>query len=107
MVVVPEPAVKCVGAFCAGAVDGAVGPAVEEGADEAFGFAVGLRPVGAGAAVADAECLAGEGVDGGAVAGAVVGEDPLDLDAVALVVGERAAEEGDRVVAFSSVSTSA
>jgi hypothetical protein len=38
---VPEPAVKGFGAFAAGAVDRAVGPAAEEGADEAFYFAVG------------------------------------------------------------------
>jgi hypothetical protein len=34
-----------------------------EGADEPFGFAVCLRPVGAGAAVFDAEAAAGDGVD--------------------------------------------
>ena len=49
MVVGPEPAVKGGGAFAAGAVDRAVGPAGEQGADEAFGLAVGARPVGAGA----------------------------------------------------------
>ena len=93
MVVVPEPAVKGGGAFGAGAVDGGVGPACEKGADEALGFAVCLGSVGAGAAVLDAECAAGERVDGGAVAGAVVGEDPLDLDAVSVVVGDGATEE--------------
>ena len=45
MVVVIEPAVKCVGERGAGAVDRAIGPAAEEGADEAFGFAVGLGSV--------------------------------------------------------------
>ena len=48
MVVAPEPAVKGSGAFGAVAVDRAVGPAAEQGADEAFGFAVGLGAVGAG-----------------------------------------------------------
>src|SRR3954447_15951818 len=52
MVVVPEPAVKCCCAFGAVAVDGAVGPAGEHGADEALGFAVGLRSVGPRAQVA-------------------------------------------------------
>ena len=42
----------------------AVGPGAEQGADEALCFAVGLGPVGAGSEVADAQCLAGEGVDG-------------------------------------------
>ena len=55
MVVVAEPAVKGGGAFGAGAVDRAVGPAGEHRADEALGLAVGLRAVGAGAQVADAE----------------------------------------------------
>ena len=63
MVVVPEPAVKGCGAFGAGAVDRAVGPAGEEGADEAFGFAVGLGPVGAGAEVADTQGAAGDRMD--------------------------------------------
>ena len=78
------------------AVDRAVGPAAEQGADEAFGFAVGLGPVGAGAEVADAEGAAGDGVDRGAVGGAVVGDQPLDGDAVAGVVRDRAAQEPDR-----------
>ena len=63
MVVVPEPAVKGGGALRAGAVDRAVGPAAEQGADEALGFAVGLGPVGAGAQVADPERAAGDRVD--------------------------------------------
>ena len=73
MVVVPEPAVKGLGAFLAGVVDRSVGPACEQGTDEAFGFAVGLGAEGAGAEVADPECSAGERVDGGNVGGAVVG----------------------------------
>ena len=43
MVVTVDPAVKGCGAFVAGAVDSSVGPAAEQGADEALGFAVGLR----------------------------------------------------------------
>jgi hypothetical protein len=50
MVVVPEPSVKRGGALGARAIDRAVGPAAQEGPDEPFGFAVGLGPVGAGAA---------------------------------------------------------
>ena len=75
MVVVPEPAVKGAAAFLARAVDVGVGPAVEHGADEAFGFAVGLWPVGAGAEVADAESAAGD-LERGVVmaAGRVVAE---------------------------------
>src|SRR4051794_15166817 len=96
MVVVPDPAVKGAGAFAAGAVDRAVGPAGEQGADEAFGFAVGLGPVRPGAEVAEAGLAAGECVHDAAVAGAVVGEYGLDVDAVAAVVGDGAAEEASR-----------
>src|SRR3954447_24090526 len=96
MVVVPEPAVKGGGAFSAGAVDRAVGPAAQHGPDEAFGFAVGLRTSGTGAEVADAEGLVSDGVDAGAVGRAVVGEQALDGDAVASVEVDGALEEGDR-----------
>src|SRR5438309_1482639 len=96
MVVVPEPAVKCLGAFVACGVDRAVGPAVDQGADEAFGLSVCLRPVRAGAQVADAEMAAGERVQGAAVAGAVVAEDCFDMYAVASVEGDGRSEEGGR-----------
>src|SRR4249919_2739686 len=100
MVVVPEPAVKCRGSFAAGGVDGAVGPAGEHGADEALCFAVGLWPVGAGTEMTDAEPPARESVDGGAVGGAVVGDEPFDGDPVAAVKGDGAAEESDRSCRF-------
>src|SRR5437899_565245 len=96
MVVVPEPAVKGAGAFLACAVDGAVGPAVDQGADEAFGFAVCLGAARAGAEMMDAELAAGECVDRRDVGAAVVGEDSLDGDPVAAVVGGGAAKEADR-----------
>src|SRR6266566_5266565 len=96
MVVVPEPAVKCGAAFAARAVDGPVCPAVDQRADEAFRFAVGLWPVGASAAVADAESAAGERVQGRLVGGAVVGQNALDADPVAVVEGDCAAKEADR-----------
>src|SRR4029453_5326063 len=95
MVVVPEPAVKGCGALGTGAVDSAVGPAAEQGADEALGLAVGLGSVGPGAQVTDAERAAGDRVDGRAVGGAVVGGQPLDLDAVALKERDRPAQEAD------------
>ena len=54
MVVVSRASRQGLRCVLAGAVDRAVGPAAEHGADEALGLAVGLRPVGAGAQVADA-----------------------------------------------------
>jgi hypothetical protein len=61
-------------AFLAGGVDCAVGPAADQGADEAFGFAVGARPVGPCAEMLDPQRFAGERVHDAAVAGAVVGQ---------------------------------
>ena len=103
MVVGVEPAVKGFGAFSVGGVELAVGPAAEHGADEALCFAVGLRASGSGAEVADAEGFAGEGVDGGAVGRAIVGEEALDGDAVAAVERDGASEEGDRRAGLSDV----
>jgi len=58
-----EPAAERSASFFAAAVDGAVGPAAEQGADEALCFAVGAWPVGPGAQVFDSQRLAGERVD--------------------------------------------
>jgi hypothetical protein len=91
-----EPAGECAASFVAVAVDRAVGPASEEGADEAVRFAVGARPVGLGAEVLDPERLAGERVDRGAVGGAVACHQLLDSHAEAGEVRERAAQEADR-----------
>src|SRR5215216_4137400 len=96
MVVGPEPAVKSGGAFSAVAVDRAVGPAGEHGADEPLGLPVGLGAAWPGAQVADAKGAAGEGVNGGPVGRAVVGHDALDGDAVTGVERDGAAEERDR-----------
>src|SRR5690242_3878317 len=60
MVVVVDPAVKGGGALCAGAVDRAVGPAPEQGADEALGLSVGLRAVGPRAEMSDARRATGD-----------------------------------------------
>src|SRR5215218_2741784 len=95
MVVVPEPSVKGLAAFVARAVGGAVGPACEQRADEAFCFAVRLRPARARAQVADAERLAGERMDGCAVGGAVGGEQTLHPDAVASKESDCSAQEAD------------
>jgi hypothetical protein len=51
----------------------AVGPAAEQGADEALGLAVGARAVGLGAQVADPELATGAGVESRPVGVAVVG----------------------------------
>src|SRR2546427_12816994 len=96
MVVVPEPAVKGSGALGAVAVDGAIGPAGEQGADESLGLAVGRGPVGTSAQVADAKCAAGQRVSDRKVGRAVIGKQLLDLDAVPTIERTGAAQERDR-----------
>ena len=72
-----------------------VGPFAERGLDEALGLAVGLRRVGFGSDVPDAELLAGARESFGLVAASVVGHDALDSDAEAFEVGDGGEEEGD------------
>ena len=62
---------------------------------EAFDFAVGLGPVGAGAFVGDAGCGEGVAPGEGFVAAAVVGQDPSHRDAAVGEVGVGAFEESD------------
>lgn len=81
-IVVVEPGRERLEAGCVGEVDAGVGPFVGEGAVEAFDFPVGLRAIGAGAFVGDGIVGEGGGEDAGAVARAVVGEDPFDGDPV-------------------------
>src|SRR6266849_7855764 len=78
------------------AVDRAVGPAAEQGADEALRLPVCPWPVGTGAQVFEPQRFAGERVDRGAVGGAVVGHQPLDPDPEGGEVGNRAAQKADR-----------
>src|SRR3954469_14495208 len=96
MVVVPEPAVKGRGAFLAVAVERTVGPAAEQRADEALRLAVGLRPAGARAQMAQPERAARDRVDGRSVARTIVGQHALDGDAVTLEERHGTAHEGDR-----------
>src|SRR5262245_2313744 len=96
MVVEVEPAVKSAGAGGVAAVDAHVGPFVEQGAVEAFDFAVPL-----GAAWWEATVPCAGGVDGGgegvgAVTGAVVGLDGLDADVELGEPGMRSLPESDR-----------
>ena len=70
-----------------------VGPALEQGVDEAFCLAVGLGAVGAG--LLDGDCVRGAGLGPAAFeAGAVVGEQALDADAVRSVEAHQLGQEG-------------
>ena len=68
-----------------GAIRSGIGPLPSDGLDEAFGFAIGLRTIGFGEAMFDAELLAGLGEEVGAISRAAVSEDALDVDAMILV----------------------
>ena len=68
-----------------GVVLAGIGPLPSDGLDEAFGLAVGLRPVRTGEAMLEAELTAGVGEELGAIRGAAVGEDALNGDAMSFV----------------------
>ena len=82
VVVVEEVEGQACVAVATGGVAAGIGPLPGEGLDEAFGFAVGLGPVGSGEAVFDAQVPAGVPEAERSVGGAVVGEDRFDLDPV-------------------------
>ena len=77
-----------------------VGPLAQGGLDEAFRLAVGARSVRTGEAVPDAELEAGGAEVSGAIAGAIVGEQATDGDAVLGVEGDGGAQEGDSGLAL-------
>ncbi len=61
-------------------IDKAVSPFAQGGTDKAFGFAVGLRTVGFGEAMAQAQAVAGMREVLGPKARPVVGQDTADGD---------------------------
>ena len=72
----------------AGVIRTGVGPLAGDGLDEAFGLAVGLRAIGFGEEMFEAEFVAGGGEEFGAIGGAAIGEELLDGDAVSGVEAE-------------------
>ena len=72
----------------AGVIRTGVGPLASDGLDEAFGLAVGLRAIGFGEEMFEAEFEAGGGEEFGAIGGAAIGEELLDGDAVSGVEAE-------------------
>jgi hypothetical protein len=69
----------------AGVIRTGIGPLAGDGLDEAFGLAVGLRAIGFGEEMLEAEFVAGGGEEFGAIGGAAIGEDLLDFDAVSAI----------------------
>ena len=69
-------------AVITGVIGAGVGPLAGDGLDEAFGFAIGLRSIGPGKEMLEAEFLAGSGEGFGAIGGAAIGQELLDVDAM-------------------------
>ena len=65
-----------------------IGPLAGDGLDEAFGLTVGLRAIGFGEEVGEAEFMAGSGEDFGAISRAAIGEELLDGKAVSGIEAE-------------------
>jgi hypothetical protein len=84
-VIVMKIVMKKGSAMIAGAIRSGISPLASNGLNEAFGLAIGLRAIGLGETVFNAEFFTGGGKKFGAVGGAAIGEHPLDLDAVFLV----------------------
>ena len=76
------------GAVITGGVGASISPLTGEGLDEAFGLAVGLRAIGFGEEMFEAEFVAGGGEEFGSIGGAAIGEELLDGDAVSGVEAE-------------------
>jgi hypothetical protein len=95
VIVEMEPPCECLGARVLGSVDAHVGPFVDQGAVEAFDLSVPLRSTGREAPVARSGRRHGRAEGGALVAGAVVGLDDLDADALAGEPGSGAFPEAD------------
>jgi len=65
-----------------GVIRTGIGPLAGDGLDEALGLAVGLRAIGFGEEMCEAEFMAGGSEDFGAIGGAAIGEELLDGEAV-------------------------
>ena len=94
LIVVGEEFGESLSALDRGGIGTVVGPAAQERLDKTFSFSVGAGSVRSGAQVAQAESSAGGCEAVRAIAGAVVGHDAGDFDAVAGVPGDEASKEG-------------
>ena len=93
-VIVVKVVIKEGRAVVAGVVGAGVGPFPSDGLDEAFGLAIGLRAIGFGEEMFEAELAAGRSEEFGAISGTAIGQDALDLDAMLGVEGEGLVESG-------------
>src|SRR5512146_416224 len=100
-VVLVQPREQVIGTLVRVGVGASIGPFAESGLDEAFGFAVGARGVGASAFVAD-PVLEAELPEGSRfVTRAIVGKNALDADSQSLIEGNGSGQEsGSRGTLF-------
>jgi len=99
VVVVPHVAGEGVGAACRGDIGAAIGPLAQQRLDKAFGFAIGPRRIGPGPFVPELPSATRLRKDLGAIATAVVRQNPLDPDPASSKPVERPPEEGRADVA--------
>jgi hypothetical protein len=93
-VIVVEVERKEGGAVIAGRVRPGISPLSSDGLNEAFRLAIGLRSVGFGEEVFEAEFLAGSGKEFGAIGGAAISQHTLNGDAVGGIEVESLLEGG-------------
>jgi hypothetical protein len=68
--------------------------------DEAFGLAIGLGAIGFGEEMFEAQLVAASGKEFGAISGAAIGEDALDVDAMSLKESDGLMESGQDAGSF-------
>ena len=94
-IVVVEVERKALSAVITGVIGTSVSPLAGDGLDEAFGLAIGLRPIGSGEEVFETQLETGGGKELGAIGRAAIGEDGLDGDAVVLIKSQSLLESSD------------
>jgi hypothetical protein len=88
------------GTVLTGVIGTSIGPLAGDGLDEAFGLAIGLRAIGSGEEMLEAQLVAGGGKEFGAISGSPIGEDPLDGDVMGLVKSNGLMECGQDAGSF-------
>ena len=84
-VIVEEEVRKKGSAVVTGLIRSGISPLADDGLDEAFGFAIGLRAIRSGDEMFDPQLTASGGEESGAVGRAAIGEEALNGDAMSLI----------------------
>src|ERR1700682_158377 len=100
LIVEAQPVWQCSAPLFGRRIGHCIGPFTLQRLDEAFGFAVGLRPVGSGPFGSDTEPTARFAERPRAIGAAVIGKHALNADAPALEFAYGAQPEARRGVTF-------